>query len=1488
MCKGYELSFVLEKVNGSLTLRPVITKCPEDPTPIIAATFLSLIFVAAFLLNMMVVVTVATSYTLKRFMFCRLLVNLCATCMIDCLLNVTVAIGYVSTAPWRFGLYLSYFNSFTINMLNSEMAFAVLLLTLDRLAAVKKYTQYLTMAKYKLALVVGFSWLVAFVMALPLVIGVVQNMPYRNRYSCAVADPQDDFYLIIHVVLVLYLSTLFMVCLVAATSFTFHKERKKQKLRRNHTVGYFDQIMMTPYYRNEFYPAVFTTALVMAYIILWLPFLGLSTIGPMATKHWANETGESQDDGSYSIFNPLREVRQSRAIFDEKQFQSLNQTNITSEVPVTTDFSNITISSGQIPEVIETPVYDTIFIWFRFIFDLLVPILIFTILKDVREKCEGLIMWCRPNSVSVASPKPIRAPYANRLHTSESNDQRDASPQPQKKQKSTKNSINFKTPILFATSEGLHIRTIEETYLDMLENKPLIGFKQNSQAPNFVYDLCDVMLGYEDLADFDEELYYEDDHNDNEHKESEFAAANPVIASANRAAMGQKPAQRTEGNSDPSPLQVEFRPPTPPKVHIEGNDAALEFGDTIELNMGQQKGKKIVRFATDLNEEIPLLETPPSDSGSIADSEGSSGNEGVRRRKTKPNTGIYPQRMVPKTIGKKALKHPTKRLQGQNKKRHLLNAPQSFNLAHRANPRNLKSRHMTNNSSLTSLEDKSPTSPRRKCNHNQKSFNEFEEEELDILIKTSQRNLKMCEGYELNIVIEKVNGSFVIRPVITKCPEDPTPIIAATFLSVIFVAAFLLNIMVVVTVSTSYTLKRFLFCRLLVNLCTTCIIDCFLNISVAIGYVTTFPWRFGHYLNYFNAFTINMLNSEMAFAVLLLTVDRILAVKKSKQYLGMAKYKLGIWVCLSWLVALGMALPLLLGVIQSMPYRNRYSCAVADPLDDFYLIVHVLVVGISTIVMLCLIIAISVTFHRERKKQKKVRSNQTISYIDQILMTPYFRNEFYPAVFVAAVFIAYLICWVPFLTLSTVGPMITKHWANETEEESELDDTFSLFNPKQRSGIRMTKAMLDESTLQALNQTNITSEVTTDMSNITVNPWQIPEIIGTPAYETAFIWLRFIFDLLVPILVFAILQDVKAKCEGLIMWCRPNSVTVASPKPSRPTYINRIPSNDTFDVKGQSSKSLKKQKSSKDSINFKTPILFATSEGLHIRTVEETYLDMVESKPLIPGFSRQSSEAPRFTYDLCDVLLGYEELTDFEAQFYMNHSEDHDKGQREPNLAAANPVVISANRVALGQKPKHTQPAEDTSEEVPVQGAARPPTPPKVQIKGNDHAIEFGDTIELDVDKKSKGRKNVRFAQILSEEIPRPGTGESSILNTSVNSSRSSDSGIMADSETTSPTAPEERRKTKTTPDRARRRVPQRLAGKRPTRPPPKRLQGNAKKFTSANGTVKSSNANKINNTKTRSIKSRHMPRVNTSAVSEEDKEEKRQPPPKRFSKYRP
>lgn len=638
-------------------------------------------------------------------------------------------------------------------------------------------------------------------------------------------------------------------------------------------------------------------------------------------------------------------------------------------------------------------------------------------------------------------------------------------------------------------------------------------------------------------------------------------------------------------------------------------------------------------------------------------------------------------------------------------------------------------------------------------------------------------------GYKVSIVLEVVivNGSTFLVPMKnwTPCPLDPGPIVAAAFLTLLFVGAILMSLMVIVTISTSFTLKKYLYSHLLVNICSIIIFDCLLNITIAIVYVTTAPWQFGYHFCYFNSFSMIFLTFEMSFGVLLFALDRFFVAKKIAPYLSLSTNKLTALVLLTWICSLAGSIPAMV-LFESMPYLNRYSCSLADELDDIYLIApFLLALVVPTVVMIIVVSLTAYIFHKERKKQKRVRGGQTFTYLDQILMTPYYRNEVYPYICMVSILGAYLLLWLPFGTVITLDPILSKDWFNKTLVE---------FKDNSLPQDQTDKSISPDGTM-SVNGTTLSSDEISAMNDTTPD-YLIPEMTGTPAYETVFVWFRFIFDFLVPILIFVTVRDVRLKCENLIFCCRPSSVDVSSPKQVAHPYPNKTPKSSGFTDLKQVNR--KPKSDNKNMVSFKTPVLFATAEGLHIRTVEDTYLDMLDPKPLL-GFAKGNNNEPKFSYEVCDIVLPNEDLADFEGQYDL----DDDVGGGKNDYQISNEVqeeksfndsvMNGANAALMARQIEINGETDETK--VNKHGDERPNTAARKEIERinkerKDLEEKFDETIELDLNKPAKVKKHVRFnTNNMIQTIPRPSSADSENLDDSFTSTNSTDSGIFADNE---------------------------------------------------------------------------------------------------------
>lgn len=186
--------------------------------------------------------------------------------------------------------------------------------------------------------------------------------------------------------------------------------------------------------------------------------------------------------------------------------------NIPFLTAMATDGNNSVPNNNSTSELsaVLTGTYDCIFVWCRYKFTLLVPIFIIIIHKEVRKKCEHMFCCCccRNNSiVHLNTPRSISACVEKRTQLSiqelnTKNRQATRKINPHKKDK-YKRISHYRTPVLFATSEGLHLRSVDDrldgSYYFSETNvggrDPAVGKEECwTVEPRFLCEFCDVAL----------------------------------------------------------------------------------------------------------------------------------------------------------------------------------------------------------------------------------------------------------------------------------------------------------------------------------------------------------------------------------------------------------------------------------------------------------------------------------------------------------------------------------------------------------------------------------------------------------------------------------------------------------------------------------------------------------------------------------------------------------------------------------------------------------------------------------------------------------------------------------------------------------------------------------------------------------------------------------------------------------------------------------
>ena len=135
-------------------------------------------------------------------------------------------------------------------------------------------------------------------------------------------------------------------------------------------------------------------------------------------------------------------------------------------------------------------------------------------------------------------------------------------------------------------------------------------------------------------------------------------------------------------------------------------------------------------------------------------------------------------------------------------------------------------------------------------------------------------------------------------------------------------------------------LFRYPFNVLLLNLGVVCCIECLLNMVSSSVYLIThspdsvenelsFGWRFGWVACQINSYLMEL--TPLIYTIMLLTllVDRAFAIKDPVRYKKNIRIpRQRCYLVLYWLLALISVLPIAVGLIESWPFPERYSCQV--------------------------------------------------------------------------------------------------------------------------------------------------------------------------------------------------------------------------------------------------------------------------------------------------------------------------------------------------------------------------------------------------------------------------------------------------------------------------------------------------------------------------------------------------------------------------------
>lgn len=330
----------------------------HDPTSqYIVSAFLILLFLISFTANLLLLVTLSSSYSLRRVSLNWLLINLCIVCLSECIFNILIAIYYVSVDTWKLGKTVCSLNAFSTQLVTLQTTLGICILCLERIIASwrpEQFKRLLTIGKQIVAIVI--LWLAGCLLCVPILAQTIESRLYPDRYGCSLADDNGATYATLMTAWCYALPVVLIFCYVFYAGFYTYKEKRMS--RRKQEITYSNLFLQQSYLWSEWLSHSPLVTIVVLYSCFYLPYIFVQQISAICSCYSSKKTS--------------------------------------SDVKST------------LPEVERTSKLETTFTWFRYIYACLYPLTVFWFRKDIRRKSITIFGCCRSNAVDDLSPPPVK------------------------------------------------------------------------------------------------------------------------------------------------------------------------------------------------------------------------------------------------------------------------------------------------------------------------------------------------------------------------------------------------------------------------------------------------------------------------------------------------------------------------------------------------------------------------------------------------------------------------------------------------------------------------------------------------------------------------------------------------------------------------------------------------------------------------------------------------------------------------------------------------------------------------------------------------------------------------------------------------------------------------------------------------------------------------------------------------------------------------
>ena len=366
-------------------------------------TLLSFFILFGMVGNACIIITICHSRRFRTTAFYVFIINLTVVNMCECLLNMTILMSTSVSNVWSHGDIPCKMNAFFINLICIETLLSLTILTTDRMIAIKYREKYdHVISSARFSLLITFSWIQSLAFSLPIGIGSVPTVVYEYINYCTIATGSSIIYCVL-LTLLCYIGPLAVcICFFIFIIKTWYKERFAVRALLAQS-NYDENANEVPRIRREIQYSNLSATVCLSWLILEGPYVFTSI---------------------YKLFKTSSELE-------------------------TNENDNLEY----------TWYVDLVLLLLKFSYVLVLPIASFVWSKELRKELKDIVLCRKNNAVIDASIEKSQVEPQRLKNVREEEKTKEALSQ-------QKEPRVFQIPVLFATSHGVHIKTVAKIKSD--------------------------------------------------------------------------------------------------------------------------------------------------------------------------------------------------------------------------------------------------------------------------------------------------------------------------------------------------------------------------------------------------------------------------------------------------------------------------------------------------------------------------------------------------------------------------------------------------------------------------------------------------------------------------------------------------------------------------------------------------------------------------------------------------------------------------------------------------------------------------------------------------------------------------------------------------------------------------------------------------------------------------------------------------------------